>query len=533
MSLRRRFFAAAMLAAVIGVSSALAGGPAFGGQPGARAATAAGASLCVGSGAGCFATIQAAVGAAHDGDTILIGAGTFAGGVTIDVSVRIVGAGAASTIIDGGGPVLTIGVAGAPTEPTVTIDGVTVTGGNTIGNLSPASGRGGGIYIPRAAGPSTGATVTIRNSVVRDNRVAPAEALDSFASAGGGGVSNDGTLTLEHLLVTENHADAASGLTSEADGGGILNRAFGNLTLRNSVVTGNDARVSAPNGRGADGGGILAVAGALSVIDSVVSDNTVAASGASSDEINAHAGGLHSEAGVAATIRNSTFSGNIATAANTLADATAFCGGVCTDGDVDIRNGVVDQNHVIVTAALGDASGDSGGLGVGCCENPTTLVTIRDSSFTGNSVDATSAAGTAIAAAGGVSMANMPTLDLRDSLVSGNSVRATSTSGSAVVHGAGINNGGELELRNMTVSENAGTASGPTGEAQGGGIWNGAFDPTSPAPELTLLASALTHNSLAASPGITPQGGGLFTTVPVTLDDSVIASNSPDQCFGC
>jgi hypothetical protein len=92
---------------------------------------------------------------------------------------------------------------------------------------------------------------------------------------------------------------------------------------------------------------------------------------------------------------------------------------------------------------------------------------------------------------------------------------------------------GELELRNTTVSENAGTASGPTGEAQGGGIWNGAFDPTSPSPELTLLASALTHNSLAASSGITPQGGGLFTTVPVTLDDSVIASNSPDQCFGC
>jgi hypothetical protein len=214
-------------------------------------------------------------------------------------------------------------------------------------------------------------------------------------------------------------------------------------------------------------------------------------------------------------------------------DATSFCGGVCTDGDVDIRNGAFDENHVIVTARLGDASGDSGGLGVGCCENPPTLVTIRDSSFTGNSVDASSASGTAMAAAGGMSMANMPTLDLRDSLVSGNSVRATSTTGSTDVHGAGINNGGELELRNTTVSENAGTASGPTGEAQGGGIWNGAFDPAAPAPELTLLDSTLTHNTLAASPGIMPQGGGLFTTVPVALDDSVIASNSPDQCFGC
>jgi hypothetical protein len=54
-------------------------------------------------------------------------------------------------------------------------------------------GRGGGIYIPRAAGPSTGATVTIRNSVIRGNSVAPRVAVESddpcclFADSGGGG----------------------------------------------------------------------------------------------------------------------------------------------------------------------------------------------------------------------------------------------------------------------------------------------------------------------------------------------------------
>ena len=36
--------------------------------------------ICVGSKPGCFATIQAAVDAAQDGDTIRIGAGTFTGG---------------------------------------------------------------------------------------------------------------------------------------------------------------------------------------------------------------------------------------------------------------------------------------------------------------------------------------------------------------------------------------------------------------------------------------------------------------------
>ena len=100
----------------------------------------------------------------------------------------------------GGGPVLTIGAAVAPSEPTVTIRGATVTGGVTIGNSPPESGRGGGIYIPRAAGPSTGATVTIRDSVIRGNSVAPRVAIDPATLLPVRRLrrrrdSNDGTLT--------------------------------------------------------------------------------------------------------------------------------------------------------------------------------------------------------------------------------------------------------------------------------------------------------------------------------------------------
>jgi hypothetical protein len=196
---------------------------------GARPASAATLEVCQ---RGCpYSQLAPALAAAaHSGDTITIGSGTYAGGVTIEVSVKLVGAGPAATIISGGGPVLTIGVADAPNEPTVTIEGVTVTGGVTVGNLTPSSGRGGGIYIPRAAGPSTGATVTIRNSIIRGNSVAPRVAIESedpcclFADSGGGGISNDGTLTLDHTRVSDNRADAASGLASNAVGGGILNR---------------------------------------------------------------------------------------------------------------------------------------------------------------------------------------------------------------------------------------------------------------------------------------------------------------------
>ena len=501
--------------------------------------------LCVGSGHGCYATVQAAVGAAHDGDTVTVGPGTFTGGITINTSIRLVGSGADATIIKGGGPVLTIGVADAPTEPTVTIDGVTITGGVTVGNLSPSMGRGGGVYVPRAAGPSTGATVTIRNSIIRDNTVAPAAATDSgipcpggndcpFASAGGGGISNDGTMTLDHTVVSNNQVVAASGLTSDADGGGILNRAFGNLTLRHSTVTGNDVSVTSPNGRFADGGGIFVTGGTLEINDSEISDNSVHVSTAFASfvETTAGSGGIHSLGDAVATIRNTVISGNTVVADNALGGAVAACGGLCVDGSLVLRDSTLSDNRVSATAAAtGDASADSGGLGIGCCQKEPTTVTVTNTRLTGNSVSSTAPGGIAFAGGGAAGMANTPPPSFRDSIISGNHVTATSTTGSAFILGVGIANfGGSLVLRNTRVSDNTGTADAPNGAIEGGGIWNGGFDST---PELMLFDSVITRNLLTGGPGIERRGGGLFTTAPVVLKNSRIAENSPDQCFGC
>jgi hypothetical protein len=81
------------------------------------------------------------------------------------------------------------------------------------------------------------------------------------------------------------------------------------------------------------------------------------------------------------------------------------------------------------------------------------------------------------------------------------------------------------------VTGNNVTANAPAGSAHGGGILNDSFG--GPPPSLTLTDSAVVANKLTASPGITPQGGGLFTAFPVTLTRTVIAGNKPDQCFGC
>src|SRR5438093_6873860 len=141
--------------------------------------SASAATLCVGPQAGCFSQLQPAVAAAHDGDTITVAPGTYAGGVTIDKSIRLQGAGAAQTVISGGGPVLTIGRATDPTDETVSIDGVTVTGGVNDSQPGDAVTFGGGIWIPTSQLDhppfnGLGATVSISNSIITDNTVVSA-----------------------------------------------------------------------------------------------------------------------------------------------------------------------------------------------------------------------------------------------------------------------------------------------------------------------------------------------------------------------
>jgi hypothetical protein len=526
--------------------------------------------VCVGSKPGCHRTLQGAVDAAHNGDTIRIDRGTFTGGVTIDVSVKLIGKGPHSTVIKGGGPVLTIGRFNAAREPTVSINGITVTGGVTrssaqsrrlVGKIGVLA-LGGGIEVPPGANLGNGATVTIKDSIITRNRVAPSATVSSglqcgsacpFALAGGGGIDNWGKMTLQDVTVSDNQAGGP--LTSDANAAGIYTEQ-GSLTLHHSVVTRNRAVAPRPYGRFAEGSGIYVSSnawftkptrrtGTLTIENSSVTGNAAALSAGFGSDVEAHAsaGGIFiggdddctkpSSGCVVATIRNSSVSGNTVTASNTAGDAIAFSGGVNDDGSLVLTNSRIGANHVRVTVPAGSttgASADSGGIGIGG------YASINNSRLTGNSVNASAPAGTASAAFGALSSGNSSlTTTIRQSDISRNRVHASTNTGSITVQGAGIGhlNGGPLLIRDTTISRNVGIGNGPKGTAQGGGIWNATPDGSGPLGKLSLIDSTITLNVLTSPAGISAQGGGIFTTARPTIQHSTIARNHPDQCHGC
>jgi hypothetical protein len=503
---------------------------------------------------GCqYSQIAAAVAAAHSGDTITVAAGTYEGGFTIDVNLSLAGAGPSETIIKGGGPVVSIGVFGAAKEPTVSIAGLTITDGITrsspgsLGGYGKAgvAADGGGVSIPQGAGsgPTSGpgATVTISDTVITDNRVAPLQAVLGgppcpgggkcpFAAAAGGGIFDAGNLTLAHTTISDNRVGSAAGLSgiaSDADGGGIEDE--GKLTVVDSTITGNEAAVATPNGRYADSGAISVATGTFTMRGSSVTDNsaTVTAAWPSSVDTEAHAGAIHVMAGTA-TISHTKITGNTAKITNSAGGAFADSGGLKSDVAMTVTDDVITDNHVVVrTLGSGSAAGDSG---AGELWGPVTGTRITD-----NTVTVTAGKGGASASSGA---SLITSTNLTNSVVDDNHVRAASTGGSASAIGGGIQVGGGSSgpvterFRDTPISGNTATATGRTATAEGGGIVDIAVPNGPPGGPLVLIHSSVTHNAVSGVAGAKLQGGAVFTTFKLTLTDSALTGNTPSECAG-
>jgi hypothetical protein len=503
---------------------------------------------------GCaFSQIAPAIAAAKSGDTVEVAAGTYKGGLAIDVSVKLVGAGAHATTIRGGGPVVTIDAPGGVSEPTVSITGVTITGGVTRSSpqSEPMTGKvgviaaGGGVEIaPRA-------TVAISHSAIVDNRVAPLRAVAQgppcpggvrcpYAQAEGGGIDDSGQLTLTDTTISNNRVGAAAGLSnvaSDADGGAI-NLNEGALTIINSTISDNTASATAPNGRYADSGAIDAVMGTVTIRNSSLTNNSAALAAAEPNSVAANggagagSGAIHVQSNVSATISNTKISGNSARTTNTLGDADADSGGVHADVDLKLTGDVFADNRVYaatLAGSSGDAEGDSGAGELSG--------TISDTRFAGNAVTVRSANGNASGSSGATLFGPG---SISNSVIQANHVHVASPGGTTSAVGGGIETGSSFApgeaapqtLTNTPVSENTAEATGRSGTARGGGIFDKKVPNGPPGGPLTLIKSMVTHNKLSGSAGITLQGGGVFATFKLTLTDSAVTANTPDECAG-
>lgn len=511
----------------------------------AGAVAADGPRACV-SGGSCYSSLAAALTAAATGDTIRLSPGTFAGGVTIDRSVSLVGAGPTRTVIRGGGPVLTI-TSPQGEQPDVLLSGLTVTGGVAHGD--GVNAWGGGIYVPPGddAGETPGATLTLHQVVVSRNRTEPTETSPSpsgvkcpesdcpYAGSFGGGIATFGNLTLDDSSVIDN---LAGGIASDADGGGIWS-ALGDLRVSRSSVRGNSAEPR-QIGRFAEGGGLFLDSGSLTLVRSEVSHNradlVTSWPVTGQDQLidmNANSGGVHAGNGVDTVVVGSTIDHNLVRAIDPQGEPLPFDSGMLVYlGHLTMRYSQVSDNRVIGYVATTD---DIAPVGTALEVDAASFIT--DSQITGNSVRVHSEDGSAIGSSGlavydFTESGNPGEVVLRHVQVSRNTTIATSTNGSASVVGSGIFNNSLLRIRDSQISANQGYASAPEAAAQGGGIWNGVFL-SGPPVELSLVHSSVTRNVLRVSEGGTAQGGGIFNSETIALDHTVVAGNQPDQCFGC
>jgi len=202
-------------------------------------------------------TIGHAISLSASGDTIKVAPATYTENLNINLSLSIIGSGAATTIVDGGGvnTVVTI-------NPTANVVLGKLTIRNGYNQLFPA----GGIL--------NWETLTIDQSTITSN-----------SATYGGGIANYGALTVNRSTISGNNLSYEYGY-----GGGVYSD--GVLTVNQSTITSNSA---------SSGGGIEVDTGTATISNSTFGGNSAP-----------WGGGITIASGVA-TITNSTFSGNSAT----------------------------------------------------------------------------------------------------------------------------------------------------------------------------------------------------------------------------
>lgn len=439
----------------------------------------------------------AAANARRSHDTIRLPAGTYAltlGELAIASDLRLRGAGAAATIVDGGGSARVLAILSGD----VRIDDLTIRNGGAnegggvenFGRLRLQSvairGNGAG---EDGAGIRNSGQLTIDDSVVADNR---AETGGGIFNRGeltmtggtisgnlaryGAGIRNSGTLRLRHVTIASNSAGDA---TVSGGGGGIFNEDTGTLDLRDVVLQENTAaRTTAEQSAG---GGILN-AGRATLLRASIRTSTGDLGGGIRNlgRLTARASEVSgSNGGYGAGISNA---GELELVDSVVVGGEAFFvgGGIFNAGVLRLIRSAIHDNA---------SSEDGGGL------YNTGTASLTDSEVHTN---------LAVDGSGG-GIASIGTLTMRGGAVRDNTSRGLSRGG------GGIDSRGTLTLRDLRISGNR------TNEFGGGIYSSGRAD----------LAGVIVENNTAdLEHDRSGDGGGIYSSGRLALVRGAVVGNA-------
>lgn len=365
-----------------------------------------------------YSTIQGAIDASTDGDTVIVRPGTYLENIDFKGKAIIVTSefGSTVTTIDGGNPSNpdygSVATFRNSEGPDTVLEGFTLTNG--IGNIMWSSRFGGGAYCWYAS-------PIIRNNTIKNNS----------ADNGGGICCNYGDTAprIEGNIISENNA---------AEGGGIYCSNNSEPTIVDNEISDNTATTL--------GGGISCDRASL-----LISDNSITGNKITDQTFQTYGGGIYLDGGDA-VIRNNTISGNsvyyigggiycnVFTSTiqnNTITDNSAgTAGGIYFAATLSLS--IMEYNVISRNAA------DSGG-GVKC--SGSTSITVRYNDITDNIANLY----------GGGLYCSATTADILNNRIIGN--RTTWTSGHT--EGGGIYLGGDnVNCLNNLIVDNYSTGSG-------------------------------------------------------------------------
>ena len=396
-------------------------------------------------------------------------------------------------------------------DANVTLNNLTISGGNGAGNES--SGEGGAIYVA-PNGSST--QLTISNSVLRNNQALLGGAIRTFGQStvnisgtmitnntitgsngngsGGGIYMSGGLLNLTDSTVADNAA--------ENEGGGIFN--LSRATVSNSVIRNNTAR---------SGGGIF-THGNLSLSNSTLANNVALNYG----------GGIYNNLGgassIAATINNSLITGN---------RANGFGGGILNRDRMDVVNSTVSNNN----------AGDGGGVINGFLDERLAVLSVNGSTISGNQAytrggglaneggtssltNVTISGNTVVnGVGGGINVRSSGTVNMANSTVAFNSANT--------VGGGVYNNSGRLNAQNTIFARN--TRGGSTPNDFEGTITSQGYNLIGTVTTSTTITGNTTGNLLNVDPQLLPLAnyGGATQTHALRLTSPAIDAGGAAQ----